>query len=276
MPEVKTDLLIRYRVLGEGPPVLWHTGGCGDGRMWELAGYIDGVPGYAHVLMDHRGHGESESPPDLAGHHMERYVDDVVAVLDDVGAEKAAFVGYSLGARVGYAVAMAHPDRLRGLVALDSLPEPEEDHEELSRNANDVLDRGVRALMAEMAAEEGEPPPDWLMEHLCETSDLGLAGAWEAFATTPDFWAAAPTLDVPALLLMGVGPDDADWWKLAQQLAGVLPHGDACAIPGAQHLAAFHRTDLSVPPICEFLAKHAGGPSDRVRPGSGEDAPTAR
>src|SRR5262245_27569535 len=124
MPHVRTDLRIHYRVVGDGPPVLWHTGGCGDGDMWELAGYVDALPGYAHVLMDHRGRGRSEAPTDMGGHHMSRYVADVLAVLDDVGAERAVFVGYSFGAHVGFSAALAAPQRLSGLVALDSLPDP--------------------------------------------------------------------------------------------------------------------------------------------------------
>src|SRR4051812_20996605 len=54
MPYVQTDLRIHYQVVGDGPPVLWHTGGCGDGEMWQLGGYLDGLPGHTHLLMDHR------------------------------------------------------------------------------------------------------------------------------------------------------------------------------------------------------------------------------
>ena len=80
MPYVQTDLRIHYRVVGDGPPVVWHTGGCGDGEMWELGGYLDRLPGYTHLLMDHRGRGRSEAPMDMAGHHMSRYVADALAV----------------------------------------------------------------------------------------------------------------------------------------------------------------------------------------------------
>lgn len=143
MPEVRTDLLIHYRVVGEGPPILWHTGGCGDGRMWEMAGYVDALPGFTHILLDHRGHGRSASPPDLEGHHSSRYVDDVVAVLDDVGVERVRFVGYSSGARVGYALACTIPERLTGVVGLDSVP-GRETPEELRAEAQEVLWGGRR------------------------------------------------------------------------------------------------------------------------------------
>lgn len=55
---------------------------------------------------------------------MSNYVDDALAVLDDAGVDRAAFVGYSFGALVGFAVALTAPRRLTGLVALDSLPDP--------------------------------------------------------------------------------------------------------------------------------------------------------
>jgi pimeloyl-ACP methyl ester carboxylesterase len=75
-------LRLFYSGRGTGPPVLWHTGGCGDGTMWQTAGYIAALPGYRHLLFDQPGHGRSAAPATIDGHHMSRYVEDVVAVLD--------------------------------------------------------------------------------------------------------------------------------------------------------------------------------------------------
>ncbi len=256
MPDVRTDLRIHYRDLGEGPPVLWHTGGCGDGRMWELAGYVDALPGHRHLLMDHRGHGRSESPADLAGHQLSRYVADVLAVLDDAGTERTAFVGYSFGARVGYAVARSAPERFTSLVALDMVPDPAIGPDELRADAREVLARGTREIIEEMAAEEAEPPPPWLVDHLCTTDTRQFAGCIEAEATEDDPWAAAPSLDVPVLLLLGVGPEDQEYWELGKRYAATMPRGEAVAVHGARHLAAFWRTDLTLPHLSRFLAEH--------------------
>jgi pimeloyl-ACP methyl ester carboxylesterase len=125
MPYVDSGGLgLFYTESGSGPPVLWHTGGCGDSTMWERAGYIAGLPGYRHILFDHRAHGRSQAPPDMAGHRMSCYVDDVIAVLNDAGIKQSVLIGYSFGAHVGYAAAAAHPGRLAGLVGLDSVPIP--------------------------------------------------------------------------------------------------------------------------------------------------------
>ena len=177
MPDVHTDLRVYYRLIGDGPPVVWHTGGCGGGRMWELGGYLAGAPGFTHIVMDHRGRGRSDAPVDMSGHHMARYVADVVAVLDDAGFDQAAFVGYSFGARVGFATAVSSPGRLTGLVALDSFPDPEESPDAIRAEAHEVLARGTRAVIEEFASHEQEPPPDWLLEQLCATDALASASA---------------------------------------------------------------------------------------------------
>src|SRR4051794_17659120 len=183
MAFVQTDVRIHYDVVGDGPPVLWHTGGCGDGRMWQLAGYLDELPGYTHVLIDHRGRGGSEPPRDSRGHHMSAYVADVVAVLDRAGIDRAAFVGYSFGARVGFAAAQFAPERLAGLVALDSFPDPAVTPEEVHAHAHEVLERGTRDVIEEFVAEEREPAPRWLVEHLCATDPAAFAGSIEAEGT---------------------------------------------------------------------------------------------
>src|SRR5215471_12218090 len=99
MPYVnRAGVRLYYEHAGSGPVVLLHTGGGGDGRMWELAGYTGTLTGYRTLLMDHRGHGRSDCPAGLAAHRMSEYVADVIAVLDDAGVDRAALVGYSFGA----------------------------------------------------------------------------------------------------------------------------------------------------------------------------------
>ncbi len=254
MPYVRTDLRIHYRVVGDGPPVLWHAGGCGDGEMWELAGYIEGLPGYSHLLMDHRGRGLSDGPTDLGGHHMSSYVADALAVLDDAGADRAAFVGYSFGARVGFAVALSAPRRLTGLVALDSFPDPADSPEVLRAHAQEVLHRGTRDVIEEFVSAEREPVPGWLVEHLCTTGSLAFAGGIEAEATAPDLWAAAPSLNVPTLLVLGVESNEDGGAALGGRLVQTMRDAELSTLDVA-HLAAFHRVDLTVPLFARFLSR---------------------
>jgi len=255
MAEVTSGgLPIWYTITGDGPPVLWHTGGCGDSTMWQTAGYIEALPGYRHVLLDHRGHGRSGAPADLAGHGMDRYVQDVIAVLRDASIDRVVVVGYSLGARVGYAVAAAHLPRLAGIIGIDSIPNPASKPEELRRSAANVQAKGVRAVLAEMAGHESQPPPDWLLEHLSQTDALAFAGAYEAFATAAPFWPDVARLDVPTLFLQGVSEGEDDWRELGEAAVAAMPAARAVVLSGLGHLQAFWRTDMTLPPIEQFLA----------------------
>ena len=117
MATVTSDgVKIHYEVRGNGPAILFHTGAGGDSRIWEYAGYVDGLPGFTKILMDQRGRGRSGRPDTPESHRMEHFVADIGAVLDDAGLESAAFWGYSNGVYPGLAFGVAHPTRLRALV----------------------------------------------------------------------------------------------------------------------------------------------------------------
>ncbi len=84
--------------------------------------------GYRLVAFDLRGHGESDRPADAEAYPLTKLADDALQVLDAVGAERAHWLGYSLGGRIGLEVALRAPDRLRtlnlgGTAAADPAPE---------------------------------------------------------------------------------------------------------------------------------------------------------
>jgi pimeloyl-ACP methyl ester carboxylesterase len=68
------------------------------------------------VVPDLRGHGWSDAPPD--GYEKENLVDDLVALLDELGHERVVLVGHDWGGWVGFLAALRHPDRFDALLAL--------------------------------------------------------------------------------------------------------------------------------------------------------------
>lgn len=68
------------------------------------------------VLLDLLGHGRSDKPLHAAAYRIDSYADQVVALLDHLGATDAVLGGLSLGANVSLFVAAQHPERVRGLV----------------------------------------------------------------------------------------------------------------------------------------------------------------
>jgi len=68
------------------------------------------------VLLDLPGHGASDKPRQAAAHRMDAYARHVVALLDELGVERAVVGGMSLGADVTLMTALAAPERLAGMV----------------------------------------------------------------------------------------------------------------------------------------------------------------
>lgn len=242
---------------GRGPPVLLHTGGAGDGRMWTLAGYTGFLSGARRLALDHRGHGRSDQPQGLRAHRIQEYVDDVIAVLDAAQVERAAFVGYSAGATVGYLVAAGHPDRCSALVAIGSVPSPDWEPTTGATGRGDrIRSLGVQALIEGLVAEESEPAPEWLVGNLVETPSEMFALMTDAWAPEPDPWAVLPEIEAPTLLVAGseeLGGDDP---ALA---AARLPHGRCIVLPGYGHLQTFWHGEVTGPVVVEFLRSAVPG-----------------
>lgn len=118
---------VELEVHDEGPSgaplaVLLH-GFPQNSSMWHAV-----TPGL-HALglrtraVDQRGYGLSSSPGEVSAYALDELVADVLAVIDDAGAEQTVLVGHDWGAVVGWAVAAHHPERVRALVAI-SVPHP--------------------------------------------------------------------------------------------------------------------------------------------------------
>lgn len=253
MPTVtRYGVRLYYSDSGEGPPVFFHTGGGGDGTMWQSAGYLDALPGRRHLLFDHRGHGRSDKPEGLAAHKQDEYIADVIAVLDATGIERAAMVGYSDGARLIHALAARHPERVTAVVGIGGVPLPAANNEWRRERALDIRKMGTRVYTERMSSRETEPAPAWLIDNLAETSTEMFALELEGWSDGPTSCAHFPVIKAPTLIVCGEreNPDGA-----AGLAAEALPNGRAVVIPGFGHLQAFWRADVVAPIISAFLGR---------------------
>ena len=107
---------IGYDEYGEGerPLVLIH-GLLMNRRMFERLGPALARRGNRVICVDLLGHGRSDQPDDLRLYSMPLFGEQIVAVLDHLGLERAVVGGTSLGANVGLELAVRHPDRVEGL-----------------------------------------------------------------------------------------------------------------------------------------------------------------
>lgn len=253
----RAGVRLHYEDAGTGPAVLLHTGGGGDGRMWDLAGYVTALAGYRTLVMDHRGHGGSDCPAGVLAHRLGEYVDDVIAVLDAAGVSRPALVGYSAGARIAYAVARTYPGRVSAVAGIGAVGAPGEDLSDWAETAAQVRASGMRAAMEAIAAGEAEPAPGWLLDNLAGTQAEMFALMLEAWASEQTGWADFPHVQTPALVICGEN-EEPRAARNARLAAAAIPHGSSVVLPGLGHLQAFWRTDQTLPPLLGFLRQHAG------------------
>jgi pimeloyl-ACP methyl ester carboxylesterase len=107
---------IAYDEYGSGgrPIVLIH-GLLMNRRMFERLGPALAARGNRAICVDLLGHGQSDQPDDLRLYSMPLFGEQVVALLDHLGVERAVVGGTSLGANVALELAVRHPDRVEAL-----------------------------------------------------------------------------------------------------------------------------------------------------------------
>jgi haloacetate dehalogenase len=115
---------IHARRAGSGPPLLLLHGYPQTHAMWHAI-----APALAEdftvVACDLRGYGASDKPPTTADHwpYTQRAMaQDQIAVMHALGFDRFALCGHDRGARVGYRLALDHPERVTRLAVLDIVP----------------------------------------------------------------------------------------------------------------------------------------------------------
>ncbi|EHI13103.1 alpha/beta fold hydrolase [Mycolicibacterium thermoresistibile] len=80
--------------------------------------------GYHVMAPDQRGYGGSSAPEAIEAYDITRLTADLMGLLDDIGAEKAAFIGHDWGALVVWNAALLYPDRVAAVAGLSVPPVP--------------------------------------------------------------------------------------------------------------------------------------------------------
>ena len=108
---------LHYEIHGpeRGTPIILVHGFASDYRLnWVGSRWQETLTGngFRIIGLDCRGHGHSDKPHEEAAYTVDVMTGDVVRLLDHVDVAEAAYLGYSMGARIGLEVVMDHPDRI--------------------------------------------------------------------------------------------------------------------------------------------------------------------
>jgi pimeloyl-ACP methyl ester carboxylesterase len=257
---------LEVAVQGSGPGlVLVHGFG---GAKEDFTDHFDALAReHTVVALDHRGHGESDKPNDLAAYSLERLESDVVQVADAVGLARFRLLGHSMGGMVARRVALHHADRVEALVMMDtsSGPIPGFDPELIEVAVRVALDEGKDALKALLDMAKALETPAYLrtleqrpgyQEFQDRKWDVLSEVMWAAMARAiahqPDDLDAMRALGCPLLVIVGEQDDPflAPSHALVQAVDGAM----LAVVRDAGHSPQFENPDAWLDVLTRFLA----------------------
>jgi pimeloyl-ACP methyl ester carboxylesterase len=250
-------MMVAYDDEGSGPAVvLLHSGVC-DRRMWDAQTSVFATS-YRLIRPDLRGFGETPLPAKQFS-----FADDVVALLDHLHVERAAFVGSSLGGRVALEVAVTSSERVTSLILLCPALQgagTTSDADAFVEGEDQQLSRGEVAAAVELNVSTWLGP-----DATAECRDLVREMQRHAFEVqlTAEAQDPAPQLvpvevdlsqvSVPTLVVSG-GRDMDHFQNVAQHLASSITGAHLQRLPWAAHLPSLERPDEVNDLVRDFLA----------------------
>jgi 3-oxoadipate enol-lactonase len=236
---------VSYTVDGaaDAPVVVLSNSLGADRGMWDPQ-----VPGLAEryrvVTYDTRGHGESPAP--AGPYTLDDLVDDLVALLDEVGAERAHVAGLSLGGMTAMRLAARDPQRVDRLALLCTSAKP--DPKPFLDRAAAVRSGGTAPLAATVASRWLTPPyaaehPDLVAKleaMIAGSDDAGYAACCEVVASV-DLLADCARITAPTLVISG-SEDPALPPEHQQLIAASIPGAELLTVSPGAHLANLEQT----------------------------------
>jgi class 3 adenylate cyclase len=271
------DVNIAYQVVGDGPLDLVLVPGFVShlDLDWE-------EPRYAHFLrrlasfsrlirFDKRGTGLSDRPGGLPD--LETRMDDVRAVLDTVGSERAALLGYSEGGPMCILFAATYPARTSALVLYGTYTkrrDPDDDYpwaatwEERQAYADQVeREWGTEADLGTMAPNADDAMVRWWRARARASASPGAAKALILMNSQIDVRGVLSSLRVPTLVLHRRGDHDSRLDE-GRYIAEHIPGARFVELEGEDHVPSID-SDQILDEAEEFLTGARRGPEpDRV------------
>ncbi|MGW3635374.1 alpha/beta fold hydrolase [Streptomyces sp. NPDC005122] len=265
-----------YRVTGTGPLCLVHSGG--PGVHPEYLRMPDLENGLTMVYIDPVGSGDSDLLPD-GDYSMSRYADFAAAVLDDIGAATAFFLGHSHGGFVGLQLGLDHPDRLDGLVLYDTAPLNGRELRETATVAMEAFVRrwpdrpeaGEASRVWDAVNETGTQRvtdddsyaaylrgilPAYFADHreTAARGSLDLRGTYDS-NRRPSDWDVRDRLgaiNAPTLVIVGTH-DFICPPKWARQMYDAMPGAHLCELKGSGHFGHIEEPDRFATAVLDFV-----------------------
>jgi 3-oxoadipate enol-lactonase len=252
---------LAFDVTGDGTPVVLLHAGIVDRGMWN-----DVVPlladAFQVVRYDARGFGESSRPPDGA---FARW-DDLFAVMDAAGVDRAHLVGVSQGAETALDATLTSPERVDRLVLVGAGMRGWDFREELNQRWQAEVAAWERGDIDQVAEISMGTWFDGPMRTAADVDPDVRQRAWamqrhaidiendDAQAQSPEPPSSERLAEVAAPTLVAVGElDQPDMVAIAERLANGIPGAQHAVLPGVAHLPPMERPADFAALVRDFL-----------------------
>ena len=251
----------------EGTPLVFLHGFGNDCHVWDESAPLV-APHYRTLAFDMRGHGDSDCDPEGRYDHGTMAL-DVEAALDSLGIDRLVLVGHSMGGRVAMHFAGDHPERMAGLVIVDSGPDldtrgttrirMESESAELAFDSVREYERLLIELypaakpttMAKMARHWLRKRPDGKFEPKLDPSfrkwrtPEQSADEMRAYMKeqSEKLWQALETVPCPTLVVRGAASDVLSAETADRMADDVLANGELVVIARSSHSVMLDNTE---------------------------------
>ncbi len=263
---LRDGLRLGVTIAGAGTPLVLLHGFTGSAETWAP---LRARLGAAHTLIaiDQLGHGHSDAPADPSRYALPRLADDLALVLDTMGIERAAMLGYSMGGRAALHFAVRHNGRVSALILESTSPGIEDDGERAGpRAADDALahaieedgmasfvDRWTALALWESQRALASSTRALLRRQRLDNRPGGLANSLRGAGSgvEPALRASLAAVRLPTLVL--AGSFDEKYRALGVALVAALPDARLAIVDGAGHAIHLERPAEFTTLVLAFL-----------------------
>jgi pimeloyl-ACP methyl ester carboxylesterase len=252
-----------FSAMGDGPPLFMIHGIGATRHSWDgLAERLKGE--FRCIFYDLRGHGLSPAPrPPYA---LDDLVADLEALREELGIERAHFVGHSLGGMIAPAYARAHPDRVLSLGLYSTAAGRTADDSDKVRGVVKAMrEKGIAPVLETLkerwfTPEFAQRRPEIIerrMKQVIDTDPDVFLSVFDIYAETE----MAPWLheiSAPCLVLTGENDGGCNP-RLNQFIASRLPNTELVILPHLRHAILLEAPDVVAEPVLDFLRRQKRG-----------------
>ena len=257
---------LNVEMTGHGPALVALHGFTCDVQTWRSFPQT-AETSFTVVAVDLPGHGASDAPPDSRLYTMERHVQALAEILDRLGLERVAWLGYSLGGRIALSATVALPERTTALVLESaSLGIALEEERRQRIREDEALACWIAEVGVQRFVEYWESLPLWhsqkrlpavLRESLrfqrLRNNPCGLANSLRGVGT-----GAQPPLhdrleEITAPVLLVAGEEDQKFVSIAREMHGAIPTSRLATVPRAGHAVHLEQPNIFESAVTGFL-----------------------